>query len=126
MRISKLTRELALALEVASIQQAWEDPSPFQDKINELLVKAGRKPVALKERMPENIFSGDYSRDMWDEINKAKSVAQLRSALYLVCCRLQELESLLAKRAADVCCNCGHEVQFVRQGKWQCNNPECS
>jgi len=24
--------------------------------------------------------------------------------------------------AANVCCNCGHEVQFVRPGKWQCNN----
>ncbi len=46
MRLSKLTQELALALEVASIQQAWGNPSPFQDKINELLVKAGRKPVA--------------------------------------------------------------------------------
>lgn len=23
---------------------------------------------------------------------------------------------------ANVCCNCGHEVQFVRPGKWQCNN----
>jgi hypothetical protein len=46
MRLSKLTQELALALEVASIQQAWGNPLPFQDKINELLVKAGRKPVA--------------------------------------------------------------------------------
>jgi hypothetical protein len=45
-RLSKLTQELALALEVASIAQAWGNPSPFQDKINELLVKAGRKPVA--------------------------------------------------------------------------------
>jgi hypothetical protein len=49
MRLSKLTQELALALEVASIQQAWGNPSPFQDKINELLVKAGRKPVALNK-----------------------------------------------------------------------------
>jgi hypothetical protein len=46
MRLSELTKELALALEVASIAQAWGNPSPFQDKINELLVRAGRKPVA--------------------------------------------------------------------------------
>jgi hypothetical protein len=46
MRLSKLTKELALALEVASIAQAWGNPSPFQDCINDLLVKAGRKPVA--------------------------------------------------------------------------------
>ena len=45
-KLSELTQELALALEVASIAQAWGNPSPFQDKINELLVKAGRKPVA--------------------------------------------------------------------------------
>ena len=45
-KLSKLTQELALALEVASLAQAWGNPSPFQDKINELLVKAGRKPVA--------------------------------------------------------------------------------
>ena len=46
MRLSKITQELALALEVASIMQTWGNPSPFQDKINELLVKTGRKPVA--------------------------------------------------------------------------------
>jgi len=45
---------------------------------------------------PEKIFSGDYSRDMWDEINGAKTIAQLRLALYVVCCRLQELESKIA------------------------------
>lgn len=44
-KLSKLTQELALALEVASLAQAWGNPSPFQSKINELLVRAGRKPV---------------------------------------------------------------------------------
>jgi len=39
------------------------------------------------------IFSGDYSRDMWEAINNAKTTADLRSALYFVCCRLQELEA---------------------------------
>jgi hypothetical protein len=47
------------------------------------------------------IFSGDYSRDMWDSINSAKTVAELREALYLVCCRLQGLESRLTPRALD-------------------------
>ena len=41
----------------------------------------------------ERIFSGDYSRDMWDEINSARTVRDLRHALYFVCCRLQEFES---------------------------------
>lgn len=44
---------------------------------------------------PKRIFSGDYSKDMWDEINKAKTVTDLRRALYFVCCRLQELEAKL-------------------------------
>lgn len=48
------------------------------------------------------IFSGDYSRDMWDEINNAKTVEELRDALYLVCCRLQELESRVSKRIEAV------------------------
>jgi hypothetical protein len=42
---SELTQEMALALEVASIAQTWGNPSPFQDKINELLARAGRKPL---------------------------------------------------------------------------------
>jgi len=43
------------------------------------------------------IFSGDYSRNMWNAINSAKTITQLRWALYLVCCRLQELENILSE-----------------------------
>lgn len=43
----------------------------------------------------ECIFSGDYSREMWGDINSARTVRDLRHALYFVCCRLQELESRL-------------------------------
>jgi len=39
------------------------------------------------------IMSGEYSKDMWRDINEAKTIAELREALYFVCCRLQELES---------------------------------
>jgi hypothetical protein len=58
-RITKLERELALALDVASRLNInpngaiktgnavlWANPSPFQEKINELLVRAGRQPIA--------------------------------------------------------------------------------
>ena len=38
-------------------------------------------------------FSGKYSEDLWGAINSARTVADLRSALYFVCCRMQELES---------------------------------
>jgi hypothetical protein len=44
----------------------------------------------------DRIFSGDYSREMWEAINGAKTKKDLRWALYLVCCRLQELESKLS------------------------------
>jgi two-component SAPR family response regulator len=43
------------------------------------------------------IFSGEYSKDMWKEIDKAKNIADLRSALYTICCRLQELEVRIEK-----------------------------
>lgn len=56
-----------------------------------------KKIAALTESPPdaelECIFSGDYSGDMWDEINSARTVRDLRNALYFVCCRLQEFES---------------------------------
>lgn len=66
---------------------------------------ADARTVGRLMKHPEKIFSGDYSRDMWDEINGAKTIAQLRLALYVVCCRLQELESKIAAQqagAADV------------------------
>ena len=55
---------------------------------------------------PEKIFSGDYSRDMWEAINSAKSKRDLRRALYFVCCRIQELESRLC---------CGKLVEIVEE-----------
>jgi hypothetical protein len=42
---------------------------------------------------PPKIFSGNHSVDMWDEINNADTIEDLRQALYFVCCRIQELES---------------------------------
>lgn len=52
----------------------------------------GEKEKKMKEHP---IFSGDYSKDMWKAINSAKTKTDLRWALYLVCCRLQELETLI-------------------------------
>jgi len=39
------------------------------------------------------IFSGKRSAPVWDAINKARTVSDLREALYFVGCKLQELES---------------------------------
>lgn len=44
---------------------------------------------------PKRIFGGRYSAKMWRAINTAKSIDDLRDALYFVCCRLQELEHKL-------------------------------
>jgi hypothetical protein len=46
----------------------------------------------------KKIFSGNNSKEMWAEINNAKTIADLRDALYGVCCKLQELESLLEEQ----------------------------
>jgi len=58
-------------------------------------------------RKYEPIFSGRKSVDMWQEINSARTIRDLRSALYTVCCQLQELESRIEKikigEATDEC-----------------------
>ena len=41
----------------------------------------------------EEIFSGEYSKKMWEAINTAETVEDIQDALYFVCCRIQELES---------------------------------
>jgi hypothetical protein len=43
----------------------------------------------------ERIFSGPGSKLLWALIYEAKTVADLRRALYLVCCHLQNLESAI-------------------------------
>jgi hypothetical protein len=41
----------------------------------------------------EHIFSGENSREMWNAINHAKTISDLKDALYTIGCKLQELES---------------------------------
>ena len=48
-----------------------------------------------EQRTQTEIFSGDGRIDLWNEINNAKTCTDLRVALYTVCCRIQELESLV-------------------------------
>ena len=47
--------------------------------------------------MNQPIFSGQYSHTMWDAIRLAETTEELNAALYLVCCRMQQLESELIK-----------------------------
>jgi len=53
-----------------------------------------KKTVKIRKK----IFSGKHSEEMWDDINLARTVDQLRQALYLVCCRIQELETDIDKK----------------------------
>lgn len=70
------------------------------------------------KKEPEKIFSGEYSRDMWEAINSAKTKDDLRTALYFVCCRLQELESRLTKRVPDFSKAAAHPaIKRVRKPK---------
>jgi hypothetical protein len=43
------------------------------------------------------LFSGEASQKMWDGINKAQTVEDVKWALYEVCCRMQELEGKIDK-----------------------------
>jgi hypothetical protein len=43
-------------------------------------------------------FSGNKSKELWDEINKIKTAKDCRWALYSVCCKLQSLEDQLDKK----------------------------
>jgi len=47
----------------------------------------------MKKIEVKKIFSGDDSREMWNRINHAKTMKELRTALYFVCCQIQELET---------------------------------
>ena len=58
----------------------------------------------MKKKHP--IFSGEYSRDMWEAINSAKTESDLKLALYFVCCRIQKLESRLRTPVDWVCPTC--------------------
>jgi hypothetical protein len=48
-----------------------------------------------------NIFSGEYSKKMWGEINSAQCIDDLKDALYFVCCRLQEFEVWVRKNTSS-------------------------
>ena len=61
--------------------------------------KRAGKRVASNDGL-ERIFYGDYSRDMWAAINALDALStgeQVHDVLYLICCRLQELESRIDK-----------------------------
>lgn len=61
--------------------------------------KAERRVAVQRVVIPAaRIFSGDSSVKMWEGINGSKTVRDLRMALYVVCCRLQELEEKVERK----------------------------
>lgn len=66
----------------------------------------GRCPIPSSPEKPKvkpmEIFSGPQSQGLWDAINNAKNVDDLRMALYTVVCRIQELESKVDKARPEV------------------------
>jgi len=50
-----------------------------------------------QEKSCAKLFSGENSREMWDEINSSKTVDDLKWALYGVCCKLQNFETKVNK-----------------------------
>ena len=41
------------------------------------------------------LFSGNYSEELWNKVNNARTVKKLRLALYAVTCKCQELETVV-------------------------------
>lgn len=54
-----------------------------------------------QQRQGKPIFSGDDSVDMWKEINGARTIKDLRRAVYGLGCKLQEFESRVDQRESD-------------------------
>ncbi len=53
--------------------------------------------ATLIEEGKINIFSGEYSKEMWADIVSVESIEDLKDVLYFVCCRIQELELWMRK-----------------------------
>lgn len=50
-----------------------------------------------KSKFSDDIFSGENSRELWSKIHNIFTFDDCRWTLYLLCCKLQELETKLRK-----------------------------
>lgn len=72
--------------------------------------------------MSDKIFSGNYSRDMWEEINNIPSNAspdEIRLVIYFVCCRIQELEDKFDRALKNA-----HDKEVKQDGFQEDDNVE--
>ncbi len=99
--LTALENELALALEVASIAQVWGNPSPFQDRINELLVRAGRKPInaeAVETHETTDLIGAVHETDLGDNLVRFEYVGQYRRARKLLNNYAAEVSNMMNKK----------------------------
>lgn len=75
------------------------------------------------------IFRGEYSHKMWKVVNDADTVKKLASALYFVCCQIQELEEKLEHRyhheeekKGCEACNPGASLRIELRGSFSWSN----
>jgi hypothetical protein len=90
----------------------------------------------MEGEMMKPIFSGNESKEMWESINSALSIEDLRDALYVVCCKLQELESRLEKELGwnvenQSECSSSESTKremldFLDCEEWSCSGIDCS
>jgi len=84
----------------------WSRPGDCRTKRQN---KKHLNPLELRELTDADFFSGDYSEDMWDEINALNkhglnepTAVLTWEALYKIGCRLQEFESFVRRRLKEL------------------------
>ena len=103
----------------------------YKQKLREALTEAHSE--MSYDEISNKVFAGNVSgATIWKIVTRNKWPKSAELKRYLCLSKARPLSDLspaeLLRRlenrtsSANVCCNCGHEVQFVRPGKWQCNN----
>jgi hypothetical protein len=64
----------------------------------------------------KRIFSGDESIPLWENINNAKTITELRHALYHLCCKCQELETIVRESQAQTTTRVTHPTREITGG----------
>ena len=89
-------REKTLMEVLALPTYGWGPDCIRAEDVRALLTNNPRAEPTKGEPGYKELFSGDYSRNMWDKINSITDPDTI-DALYLVCCRIQEMETQLKK-----------------------------
>jgi hypothetical protein len=100
-RILQISNDISEDMCIAKPKELIEVVKYFRDNFDAVWcarqTERTQIDVALLTMALEPIFSGEGSRGMWDEINEAKTIFQLRWALYGVAVKCGELESMMRR-----------------------------